>query len=455
MPTFLPSHHLRCNKNRGQILIDILIATAVFAILIHAIFSLVVAIYESIGYTRTRLAARHLATEKMEQYINLPYNDLGTTTGIPHGTIQEFETFERGGLPFTVHTSITYVDDPFDQTAPNDLLPNDYKQIRIEVTWEGEFSSRSKSVVLLGTVAPRGIETSTGGGTLAVFVINALGQPVAEARVEIVNTTVSPEVNMTLQTNADGYVILPAAPPCATCYHITVSKPHFTTDKTYTTSEVANPNKRPVTVSAGQLSEATFVIDRVSTMQIHSHNSRELSFTSLPFAQFRLTGSKTIGTDSNGDPVYRLDSMFTTNSEGILTIEDLEWDAYIISIPPTENSDISGIYPHQPISLNPGEDLSVNFSLATHTPNSLLFSIKDASGSAIASASAVIVRPPSFTASSSAGMTGNPDFGQMFFPDLTAGLYSFTLTHPDFNTLTGEVTVDETTTDALVMTPKE
>ena len=302
------------SASQGQFFIDIIIATGLFVILMHAIFSLAVVIYDTIGYTRTRISAKYVATEKMELLSNMPYEDLGTTTGIPNGIIPEYETLERNGLSYQIHTTVIYVDDPYDEQVPNDLLATDYKRLRVEVSWQGRYNANSDPVVMVTDIAPRGVETSEGGGTLSIFVINSMAQPVFGATVTIANSTVFPNINMTLKTNIDGRVILPGAPACGSCYHLTTTKTDYSTDRTYTTAEVAYPDKKPITVEEGKLSETVFVIDKLAQITFKSFNDREHAFSNYPNITIRLTGNKTIGTDTNGDPVFKFDQLVTTGA---------------------------------------------------------------------------------------------------------------------------------------------
>lgn len=436
---------------KGQVFLDIVIAMGLFAILTHAIFSLMLVIYETMSYSRTRLTARHLANERMEVLLNLPYNSLGTTAGIPNGAIPEFETINRDSLNYNIHTSITYFDDPFDNTAPTDLLPTDYKQIRIDVSWDGISSNRTQPIVIVSNIAPKGIENTAGGGIISMMVIDASAIPVSGAQIHITSTGITPQVDMTLQTNNEGRLILPGAPPCSSCYNITTTKNGYTTDKTYTTTEVTNPNKRPLTVTVGQLSETTFIIDRVSSITINSHQNRSQNFISYPNSRFRLTGTKTIGTDVDGAPVFKYDQTLTTNGSGSFTINNLEWDSYTLSIPATENRDISGIYPHQPLIINPNQNITANYALSAHSANSLLLSIKDASNSAVASSSAVLKMSPGYIATVSGGLTGKPDYSQVFFPNLNLGLFSFTITSPEFSSSTGTINIDGATASDVIL----
>lgn len=129
----------------GQTLIGILISVAIFAILSHAIFTLISFSYSLVNFTRARITARHLAQEKIELIRNLAYDDVGTDGGIPPGPLQQVEFVDRNGLNYQVSTSVVYIDDAFDNLAPTDLLPTDYKRARVDVSWEGIAASNKKS----------------------------------------------------------------------------------------------------------------------------------------------------------------------------------------------------------------------------------------------------------------------------------------------------------------------
>ena len=98
---------------QGQILLSILIAIAVFAILVNALFTLIAASFDLVSLNKTRITARHLAQEKMELVRNLSYEDVGTVGGIPDGIIEPEEMVRRNDLNYTIKTDISYIDDPF------------------------------------------------------------------------------------------------------------------------------------------------------------------------------------------------------------------------------------------------------------------------------------------------------------------------------------------------------
>ena len=446
---FCLTKHQLSKSNKGQAFLDIIIATSIFLILTHAIFTIIIAIYDTLLFSKNQLSAKYIATQQMEYLLNLPYDQLGTTSGIPPGIIPEFETIERNGQFYEIHTSIIYYDDPFDELAPSDLLPTDYKKIRVSVQIKND-QARYQPVVLVTNIAPKGVETLVGGGTLSILVINAYAQPVPQAQVHITNSNVIPNIDITLQTNFDGRVILPGAPTCSTCYQIEVSKNNFTTDKTYTTQDLANPNKRPITIEAGSLSETVFVIDQISKITITSTQNQS-NFPIAPNATFRLTGSKTIGTNDDGDPVYKFDQVFTTNNQGIYVIETIEWDNYLLTIPPDQNQDLASINPSNPISVYPNQELQILYAIHTNSDHSLLMTINDASGSAIASASAILILEPDFIASRSSGLVSQPNFGQVFFDNLLNQLYQYTISHPQYATVSGSIHVEADKTDTIIL----
>lgn len=439
---------------RGQMLISLIISTGVFMILAHALFTLVFSSYETISFTRARITARHFAQEKMELIRNLPFDDVGTIGGIPPGILEQTERRIINGLTYLAKISIVYVDDPFDDVAPVDLLANDYKRVRVDVSWEGLAGSETNPVTIISDIAPRGIETTTGGGTLSILVFNALGQPVGGANVQIVANSVTPPVNLTLQTNASGRVFLPGAPVCVSCYKIAVTKEGFSTDRTYSVTEVANPTKPHQTVLESQLTEVSFAIDRLGSIRVTTTSGRETGFTPLPNVSFQLRGEKTIGTDTSDLPVYKYNKNLTTDSLGILQIDNLEWDSYTFSLPGGSLYVISGSNPIISFQLQPNINLDFSVSLVNKTTNSLLTIFVDPNQNPIASVSAKLSDGAGFEATNSSGLLGNPDFGQAFFANLSDRIYNLVATVSGFLDSNSNINVKGETVEKIILTPQ-
>jgi hypothetical protein len=434
----------------GQTLISTLIGIAVFLILTNALFTLVRGSFSILSFNRARITARHLAQEKIELVRNLPYNKIGTTGGIPSGTLLQQEIVSRNGLSFTIDTDVIYVDDPFDMTVPNDLLPTDYKRIRVAVSWGGVAASRDNPVILVTDISPKGVESTAGGGTLSVFVINANGQPVPQADV-VVTANTTPAVNLTLQTGDNGRLILPGAPTCTACYHITISKSGYSSERTYATSEIANPTKPHLTILSGKLTEVAFSIDRSSSLAIHSTDNRASGFIPKGTLSFQMRGSKTIGTSTNGTSVYKYDQTLTTDGSGTFSLNSLEWDNYQIVTTGT-NPDISGSSSFLPITLPPGVAKDIILASDIHTTNSLLMTFIDTSNLKIASVSATLNTSPAKTILS--GQSSDPDSGQAFFSNLSAQTYQITATASGYVDYSGTVSVNGRSQETVILTPQ-
>jgi hypothetical protein len=447
----LSNLHARFN---GQTLISVLISLALFSILSHAVFTLITTSYSITTYNRARTTAKHLAQEKIEEIRNMPYNSIGTVGGIPSGPILQTETVPMNGLNYVIKQSVVYIDDPFDQQAPNDLLPTDYKRVRVDVSWEGLASSKNNPVTLISDVSPTGIETTATGGTLSILVFDSNVLPVPQADVTIVATTTTPQVNLTLKTDVNGRVILPGAPPCAVaCYQISVTKSGYSTDRTYSTSEVANPNKPYLSLTTGSLMEISFSIDKLSNINAYSFKDSENNFEILPNTTFSITGNKTIGTDDNDAPVYKYQKTFSTDSSGKAVLPNLEWDDYTISVNPSAGWDLSGTNPIVPIILLANSSIDFKFTLSTHTTNSSLITFTDPTSIQIASVSARLYDDSGYEATASSGISQNPDFGEVFFSSLVKKIYHLTATASGYLDFNGNVDVAGYKQEKVIMTP--
>lgn len=444
-------------RQEGQILLSILIALAVFAILSHAVFTLISSSFDLVSFNKARITARHLAEEQLELIRNLPYSDVGTVGGIPSGILSQSETKNVNGLNYTIKTDVVYIDDPYDDTAPADTAPDDYKRARVEISWEGLAASKKNPIILISDIAAN-TYSSVGGGTLTILVLDANGEPVPQAQVTIVADSVTPAVNLTLETDSSGQVVLPGATPCISCYQITATKIEpgvtYSTDRTYSVSEVTNPSKPDASVFDDDVSQVTLAIDVTGTINISSINSRENNFTSLGGVSFLLRGNKIIGTDAYAQPVYKYDQTLTTNGSGILNLSDMEWDIYSIEMPASTSYDISATQPLLPLNLLPSGNIDFTFAVSPHTDHSLFLTVKDTSLNLIASASARLYDDISFDETKNTGATDAADVGQVLFSNLEEKTYHLEATASGYFNFNGDFDVSGYTTADVVLTPQ-
>jgi len=356
----------KSNKKLGFSLIETLVASAIFVFIAVGIYSGFVNILKIINIIRTKEIMTDVASEQFEIARNLPYQEVGTVGGIPAGALSQNTEVVKDGKTFDVDFMVRNVDDPFDGTfdgTPKDLSPADMKLIEVTVSCSSCDSSLS-SISFTTKVAPKNLETASTNGALVIKVFDALGLPVSGATVSIVNSITSPTIDLTDVTDINGVLTIVDAPPSVDGYQITVSKDGYSTDRTYAVGETANPNpiKPNITVVIQQISQISFTIDKVSEINFTVANN--LCVATLGF-NFDMRGDKLIGTDPS---VYKYLQSLTTNSSGTLSLSDVEWDAYTMSITDTTD-DIIGTNPFFPLSLNVNPDTEHNIKIFTAPKN--------------------------------------------------------------------------------------
>ncbi len=360
------------NTTKGFTLVELLVGVTVFTVVLMSVYGAYTSIFNVVYTSRAKIDAVDLMDEQFEIVRNLPYTDVGISGGIPVGKLSHIQTIVRDGYAFVVTTTIRNIDDPFDGTlggTPNDTSPSDYKFVEIQID-----CARCKNftpAIVTTRVAPKNLETASTNGALFIKVFDADGDPIENADVHVENNLSSPRVSLDDVTNRDGMLQLVDVPPGVNAYEITVSKSGFTTDKTYTAT-VSNPSptKPHATVALQQLTQLSFIIDRVSTFSINSVGS---SCSVIPGFDFNLTGAKLIGTGPN---VYKYSQNQVTNGSGVLSVPSMEWDTYAVTgIDPTY--DLIGINPISPVSLAPNSTQNVQLVVATKNPRTLLITAKD------------------------------------------------------------------------------
>ncbi len=362
------------NKNHGFTLVETLVGVAVFLIVSIAAYNAYIGLFKLINVNKYKLLAINLANEQFEIAKNMPYKDIGIVQGIPVGLIPRTQTLSRGGVNFTVDSIVRNIDLPFDGTIggiPNDLSPADNKLLQITVSCP-LCSAEFAPITLTGRIAPKNLETASNNGALFIKVFDANGQPIQNVNVHIVNVATSSNIIVDDITDQNGMLQIVDIPPDQNAYRISVSKTGYSSDRTYPLGGSANPYplKTDASVVVGQVTQVSFSIDRLSTMNFLSQNSECQIF---PNYNFNISGSKTVGQD-----VLKYYSNKQTNSNGALSLNDIEWDTYTI-----ENLDstldLVGINPIIPITVNPNSTQDISLILKSKNPRTLLVNIKDSS----------------------------------------------------------------------------
>ena len=255
---------------RGMSLVDVIVGTALILVVFMALFGLLRASILVVQLTKAKAVATTIAESQMEYVRSLSYDQVGTIAGIPAGIIPQNSTTTSNGTGYAVHTFIDYADDPADGLAGLDAngIITDYKRIKVSVKYVAGGTPRS--VDIISNYSPIGLETTTGGGTIKIVVVNASGVAVPGASVRIVNASTTSTVDLTTFSDSTGIVYLPGA-ATSSQYQVYVSKTGYSSAQTYLRDATnANPTPGYLTVSKDLTTTATFAIDLLSTLTVRT-----------------------------------------------------------------------------------------------------------------------------------------------------------------------------------------
>ena len=231
---FLPK-----NKSRGFLLIDALIGIFLFVTGFVGLYGVLTSSLSNIAQNKARLGAMALVNEQIEYMRSLPFSSVGVVMGNPSGTVPQVESGSSvllNGIQYTRRNVVFWVDDPADGVAPADTINTDYKQVKVEVSWD--FRGQTFSFFSITNIAPKGLETNVPGGVFKFTIFSGSG-PVSGANIHIYKQGV---LSVDRITNDDGVWYENGVPPGAG-YQITVTKSGYNTAKTYDISAgLPNPN---------------------------------------------------------------------------------------------------------------------------------------------------------------------------------------------------------------------
>ncbi len=255
---------------KGMSFVDVIVGIALVLIIFTALTSLLITSLKVSVLAKTHSVAIAVAESQMEYIRSLSYANIGTVAGIPSGSIPQNATTTQNGVTLATRTFIEYVDDPADGLASGDTngITTDYKRAKVSTTYY--VGSTPHTVTIISNFSPPGIETTTGGGTLKIVVVNAAGSGVPGASVHILNIVASTSVDITTITDYTGTVFLPGA-PVSSEYQVFVSKAGYSSSQTYTRNAAnANPTPGYLTVAVNQTTTGTFAIDVLSNLVIRT-----------------------------------------------------------------------------------------------------------------------------------------------------------------------------------------
>ena len=410
----LSTQYLVLRKSRGFTLVELVVATAIFGIILAGVLGSYSALTSSVKVAREKTILSSLSANYLEIVRNLPYSEVGTVNGNPPGSLADQSNpiiVSIASVVYHIYYEVTYIDDTADGTIVlgSDPAPNDYKQVKMFI----KNTKTNQITNFLSNISPKGLEGLTSGGALLLNVFNASGQPVSGANVHIENTLLNPDIILDRQTNSSGQVIEVALPPSVNGYHVVVTKTGYSSDQTEPIS-VGNPNptKPDATVVNGVVTSVSFGIDLLSNLTIRTLNQLCQNVNGV---NVNIKGAKLIGTNPN---VLKFDNSFVSSS-GQVVLNNIEWDTYTPTLVAGQSYVIYGTSPIQQITVLPATSQTYTMILGQpSTSYSLLVIVKDAATGTALEGAVVHLRKGGSTPQDYYGTTGGSVWKQI---DWTAG----------------------------------
>lgn len=280
----------------GFTIVELVVCIVVFSTIAVSFLGLYTSLIRSTIIAKRQAVATSLATNQMEYLKSLPYDTLAIAGGSIYATspLPATATKTLDGVRYTITSAINYVDDAYDGCAAyptqalkelycrnypppsgsptTDTNPQDYKIVHVTVT--------DKNNVRLAEVdtqvSARVSETASTTGALFVSIIDNNGNKVSGATVNVVNTTITPNANVSDTTDSNGTAIFYGLPPdSGTDYTVTASKTGYSTlttivvngslQPTYISQKIITQQSSYVTLTIKQQGDYSLLAEAVDT----------------------------------------------------------------------------------------------------------------------------------------------------------------------------------------------
>jgi prepilin-type N-terminal cleavage/methylation domain-containing protein len=393
-------------KQKAFTLVETVVSVAIFAILAVTAYGLYATIARAITNYRGASTVSSLADQYLEIARNLPYSEVGTQSGNPHGPLPD--SFSPINVSFNGNEySIYYVVNAIHDPADINVGVQDYKQVKLYI--ENVSTGEKKSFVT--TIAPISLASMGSGGVLSIQVINKAWQPVPYATINITNIDLEPNINL-LRTTDDQGRWLEIGLPADDHYRIIVTKDGYSDDQTYSADDYPGATNQDAAVILGQVTNATFIIDHLSSLSFYTLDQ---TCQPLPSLGVIVGGAKLIAPG-----VLKFYEEYTSNLSGLISPSTtsscsntcgvasccLEYDTYSPAVGEGTYM-VYGTSPVQSVDLLPDSNQNFNLILGQRTANSLLVVVKDASENPIEGATVELQGP-----TTASGVTGGSAWNQ-------------------------------------------
>lgn len=172
--------------------------------------------------------------------------------------------------------------------------------------------------------------------------------------------------------------------------------------------------------------------------------SYEHAATPIGNVAMTLRGSKTIGTDAGGNPVYKYDVSFLSSALGVWQTNTIEWDAYELGV---SGYTIASACPSLPVVLQPDTTRDQTMTLTGATSHALIVNVLDGDGNTLPHADVHIK-------GGTTDLTRATDScGSAYLPLSSSGTYAVSVTVANFPRYATTTAVSGVTNLAVTLVP--
>lgn len=291
---------------RGFSLVEILVGGLVLVVGLIALSQLFASSAMRVLESDVRSVLNQVAAQELESIRALPYSDIGTANGWPHGDLLDEETRTVGGTPVKIERKVIFWIDSSDSRGTS--APASYRRVTVSVSAVDRPSVKAVEVV-------SNIAGGSTGGNILVKVQDSQGQPVEGVQFTIKNDVLVPPISITssaLVTNSVGSMLVPGL-TVDTGGNYVVEASKFG----YSAAE-----KTGIPVLQDTLQQVILTMDLVSSMTVHVIN--------------QTTGAEMTGlTITMSGPEGYSDSL--TTQDGGVALSELRFstsaEPYILTLP--------------------------------------------------------------------------------------------------------------------------
>ena len=252
-------------KSKSFTLTEVLITIFLVSVIFLGIFGAYQLGLKVVGLSERKITATQIAQGEIEKIKNMPYLDVGTIGAkAPYasGTLEASTSTILNGIEYKIERKVRLISDASD--GDEECLI-DYKRVEIKVSFSGILKGE---VILTADIMPKSkteeiaICQTQPIGIISVQVLNAIGQFVNSPTIEIYD---SQKNLIGIFSPFEGKDDIPLEPGS---YKVIVSKEGYSREETFSIEEIAIPEKPTPTVFENQITQISFNIDKLSSMEI-------------------------------------------------------------------------------------------------------------------------------------------------------------------------------------------